>query len=159
MAKPIEFNAAPSSHQSLLTNHALPSDLPPGRRPLWAGGWQVTCFTGSMIAQAKGSQKSVYVILLNPAVAKHPKVLRQNPKRDPSKPCVYVGMTGLLIAQRFTNHKNGYKSSWVVKKYWDRLMPELYEHLNPMPYDAAVQMEKDLAEDLRNQGYTVTGGH
>ena len=57
------------------------------------------------------------------------------------------------------NHKNGYKSSWVVEKYRDRLMPELYEYLNPMPYDAAVQMEKDLAEDLRNQGYTVTGGH
>jgi len=25
--------------------------------------------------------------------------------------------------------------------------------------DAAVQMEKDLAEDLRRAGYTVTGGH
>src|SRR6266567_5677640 len=45
MAKPIEFNAAPSSHQSLLTNHALTSDLPPGRRRLWAGGRQVSCFT------------------------------------------------------------------------------------------------------------------
>jgi hypothetical protein len=119
----------------------------------------VTCFTGSMIAQAKGSQKSVYVIRLNPAAAKHPKVLRQNPKRDPSKPCVYVGMTGLPVAERFTNHRNGYKSSWVVKKYGEGLMPDLYEHLNPMPYDAAVEMEKDLAEDLRNQGYTVTGGH
>ena len=38
-------------------------------------------------------------------------------------------------------------------------MPELYEHLNPMPYSAAVLMEGDLAEDLRNEGYTVTGGH
>jgi hypothetical protein len=38
-------------------------------------------------------------------------------------------------------------------------MPELYEHLNPMPYDAALQMEMDLAEDLRREGYTVTGGH
>ena len=112
-----------------------------------------------MIVQAKGSQKSVYVILLNPAVANHPKVLRQNPNRDPSKPCVYVGMTGLTVDQRFANHRNGYKSSWVVKKYGEGLMPELYEYLNPMPYDAAVQMEKDLAEDLRNQGYTVTGGH
>jgi len=28
-----------------------------------------------------------------------------------------------------------------------------------MPYEAAMQMERDLAEDLRNQGYTVTGGH
>ena len=32
------------------------------------------------------------------------------------------------------------------------------EYLNPMPFDAAVQMEKDLAEDLRADGYTVAGG-
>src|SRR5438477_12311750 len=87
------------------------------------------------------------------------RVLRQNPNRDPAKPCLYVGMTGLTVDQRFVNHQNGHKSSWVVKRYRDRLLPRLYEHLNPMPYDAAVQMEKDLAEDLRNQGYTVTGGH
>ena len=37
-------------------------------------------------------------------------------------------------------------------------MPELYGFLNPMPFEAAVQMEKDLAEDLRADGYTVTGG-
>ncbi len=29
----------------------------------------------------------------------------------------------------------------------------------PMPFEAAAQMERDLAEDLRHQGYTVTGGH
>ena len=101
---------------------------------------------------------SVYVILLNPAVAKHPSVLRLNPNRDASKACVYVGMTGLPIEQRFENHKNGHKSAWVVEKYGVRLMPELYEHLNPMPFEAAAQMEKDLAGDLRNAGYTVTGG-
>jgi hypothetical protein len=37
-------------------------------------------------------------------------------------------------------------------------MPELYAFLNPMPFEAADQMEKDLAEDLRAEGYTVTGG-
>jgi len=40
-----------------------------------------------------------------------------------------------------------------------RLLPELYSHLNPMPFEAAIQMEQDLAEDLRRTGYTVTGGH
>jgi hypothetical protein len=40
-----------------------------------------------------------------------------------------------------------------------QLMPELYEHLNPMPFEAAVQMELELAEELRAAGYTVTGGH
>jgi hypothetical protein len=39
-----------------------------------------------------------------------------------------------------------------------RLMPELYAYLNPMPFEAATEMEKDLAEDLRNEGYTVAGG-
>ena len=81
------------------------------------------------------------------------------PKRDPLKPCVYVGMTGIPVDHRFENHKNGYKSAWVVRKYGVRLMPELYEHLNPMPFEAAVQMETELAEELRAAGYTVTGGH
>jgi hypothetical protein len=82
---------------------------------------------------------NVYVILLRDPVANHPSILRLNPKRDPLKPCVYVGMTGLPVDHR--------------------LMPELYEHLNPMPFEAAVQMELELAEDLRAAGYTVTGGH
>ena|SRR5882724_2583920 len=102
---------------------------------------------------------NVYVILLRDAVAKHSSILRLNPKRGPLKPCVYVGMTGLPVDHRFENHKYGYKSAWVVRKYWVRLMPELYEHLNPMPFEAAVQMEVELAEDLRAAGYTVTGGH
>jgi hypothetical protein len=101
---------------------------------------------------------SVYVVLLDPAVLKHSSILRLNPRRQPSKPCVYVGMTGIPVDQRFKNHKNGYKSAWVVRKYGIRLMPELYEHLNPMPFDGAVQMEMELAEDLRAEGYTVTGG-
>jgi hypothetical protein len=101
---------------------------------------------------------SVYVILLDPSVLRHPSILRLNPNREPTKPCVYVGMTGLPVEQRFENHKNGQKSAWVVKKYGLRLMPELYGFLNPMPFEAAAQMEKDLAEDLRTDGYTVTGG-
>jgi len=102
---------------------------------------------------------NVYVILLHDTVAKHVPILRLNPKRDPLKPCVYVGMTGIPVDHRFENHKYGYKSAWVVRKYGVGLMPELYEHLNPMPFEAAVQMEVELAEDLRAAGYTVTGGH
>ncbi len=75
------------------------------------------------------------------------------------KPCVYVGMTGLTPEERFANHKAGIKDASLVKRYGIRLLPELYEHLNPMPFEAAAQMEKDLAEDLRRAGYTVTGGH
>ncbi len=110
-------------------------------------------------SRKKTFHHSVYVILLDDAVTRHRSIVRLNPERDPFKPCVYVGMTGLPIDHRFENHRNGYKSAWVVRKYGVRLMPELYEYLNPMPYEAAAQMEADLAEDLRLQGYTVTGGH
>jgi hypothetical protein len=65
----------------------------------------------------------------------------------------------LTPKERFANHKAGIKAASVVKRYGLRLLPELFEHLNPMPDEAAAQMEKDLAEDLRRAGYTVTGGH
>lgn len=68
-------------------------------------------------------------------------------------------MTGLPVKERFANHKKGKKASALVKRYGIRLLPELYEHLNPMPYAAAAQMERDLTDDLRRAGYTVVGGH
>ena len=110
-------------------------------------------------AAIRAFHHNVYVVLLSADVARHPTIRRVNPKRDPKKPCVYVGMTGLDPEERFLNHKNGYKAAWVVEKYGVRLLPELFEHLNPMPYEAALQMEMELAEDLRREGYTVTGGH
>jgi hypothetical protein len=106
-----------------------------------------------------GQHHNVYVVLLDPAVGKLRKVRAENPQRDPKKPCVYVGMTGLTPEERFAKHKAGIKDAYVVKRYGLRLLPELFAHLNPMPFDAAVQMEMDLAEDLRRAGYTVTGGH
>ena len=100
----------------------------------------------------------VYVVLLAAAAAKDRKVRALNPKRDPKKPCLYVGMTGLRPEERFWNHKNGEKAARVVTRFGLKLLPELFAHLNPMPFEAAAQMERELAEDLRAQGYTVTGG-
>jgi hypothetical protein len=108
---------------------------------------------------ASSDHHHVYVVLLDPAVGKIRKVQVENLGRDPMKPCVYVGMSGLTPEERFANHKAGIKEVGLVKRYGIRLLPELYAHLNPMPFEAAAQMEKDLAEDLRRAGYTVTGGH
>lgn len=101
----------------------------------------------------------LYVVLLNPVAGKFRKVRAENPKRDADKPCVHVGMTGLTPEERFVNHKVGIKDASLVQRYGIRLLPEFYAHLNPMPFAAASQMERDLAEDLRREGYTVTGGH
>jgi hypothetical protein len=101
----------------------------------------------------------VYVVLLDPGAAKSPELHRINPNRDPSKPCVYVGMTGLTPEERFANHKSGVKAASIVQRHGVKLLPELFEIFNPMPFEAAVVMEQELAEDLRRQGFTVAGGH
>ena len=94
----------------------------------------------------KSDHHSVYVVFL------------RNPKGD-GKAAFYVGMTGLSPEQRFHNHKCGLKAARVVRRCGERLVPRLYEHLNPMPYAKAQAMEGFLAESLRKRGYVVYGGH
>ena len=89
---------------------------------------------------------SVYVVYL------------RNPQGD-GRAGYYVGMTGLSPEQRFENHKHGVKSAGVVRRFGERLVPRLYAHLNPMPYEKAKEMEGVLAESLRKRGYLVYGGH
>lgn len=95
--------------------------------------------------RAKGHH-SVYVVYL------------RNPKGD-GKAGYYVGMTGLDPKVRFANHKAGIKAAGVVKRFGERLVPKLYAHLNPMPYEKAVRMEVALADSLRKRGFQVFGGH
>jgi hypothetical protein len=102
---------------------------------------------------------NVYVVLLSPEVRRFRKARLLNPNCNAELPCVYVGLTGLAPAERFANHKAGIKSAYVVKRFGIRLLPELFEHLNPMPFEAAARMEADLAEDLKKAGYCVTGGY
>jgi hypothetical protein len=71
------------------------------------------------------------------------------------KPRVYVGMTGLTPEERFQKHLRGEKDAWFAHKYGQRLLPDLYRHFNPLPYDLACVMEPDLARQLREQGYGV----
>jgi hypothetical protein len=85
-------------------------------------------------------------------------VYLRNPKGD-GKAGYYVGMTGLTPEERFANHKAGIKAAGVVKRCGVRLVPRLYAHLNPMPYEKAVRMEAALADSLRKRGFQVFGGH
>jgi predicted GIY-YIG superfamily endonuclease len=89
---------------------------------------------------------SVYVVYL------------RNPLGD-GKAGYYVGMTGLTPEQRLANHLAGVKAARVVRKHGVRLVPSLYEHLNPMTYEDAVRMEVELAKSLDRRGFKVFGGH
>ena len=97
----------------------------------------------------------VYVIELSKAVLLERKFQRANPHYDYGKPCVYIGMTGLDPDVRFDKHKAGIQSNRYVRRYGLRLMPELYEVYNPMPYHGAQEMEVELAIGLRTMGYGV----
>ena len=48
---------------------------------------------------------------------------------------VYVGMTGLDPDVRFDKHKAGIQANRFVTQYGLRLLPDLYEGFNPMPYE------------------------
>lgn len=85
-------------------------------------------------------------------------VYLRNPRGD-GKAGYYVGMTGLAPEERLANHLAGIKAARVVQKYGVRLVPTLYEHLNPMSYEDAVRMEGQLADSLRKRGFQVFGGH
>src|SRR5262249_56495658 len=89
---------------------------------------------------------NVYVVELDPAVLKIRRFRARNPNYVKGQSCVYVGMTGLPPGERFQNHKAGVKANWFVQKYGTGLLPDLFVHLNPMPHESAVQMEKDLAD-------------
>jgi len=114
--------------------------------------------TDSMAKKTSRYHHNVYVIELDKAVLKEAKFRRANPDYDPSKPCVYVGMTGLPVQQRFANHRKGIKSNRFAHRYGLRLLPELYECFNPMPYEGAREMEVELAVGLREEGYGVWQG-
>jgi predicted GIY-YIG superfamily endonuclease len=101
---------------------------------------------------------SVYVVELDPAVLGERRFRERNPGYVAGMPCVYVGMTGLPVAERFANHKAGHKSNRYAHQYGVRLLPALYECFNPMPFAAAQEMEFELAEELREQGYAVWQG-
>ena len=95
---------------------------------------------------SRNGHHSVYVVFL------------RNPRGD-GRAGYYVGMTGLAPEERFANHKAGIRAARVVRRFGVRLVPTLYEHLNPMRFEEAVRMEVELAASLRKRGFQVFGGH
>jgi predicted GIY-YIG superfamily endonuclease len=100
----------------------------------------------------------VYVVELGPEVLREGRFRRANPGYDATRPCVYVGMTGLTPEQRLRKHRSGLQANRYVQRYGLRLLPSLYACFNPMPYAAAREMEVELAIELREKGYGVWQG-
>ena len=101
---------------------------------------------------------SIYVVLLDDYVGTLPQMRRRNPKRDPSKPYVYVGLTPLRTDRRFDFRRATPEHEWRVHKFGVRLMPELYHCSHPMTCEQALLTAKELADDLRATGFGVANG-
>jgi hypothetical protein len=97
----------------------------------------------------------VYVIELHKDVLLESKFRKNNPAYIEGKPCVYVGMTGLDPDLRFDKHKAGIQANSYAMKFGLRLLPDLYEGFNPMPYKDAVDKEIEVGIDLRSAGFGV----
>ena len=107
----------------------------------------------------------VYVIELSKRVFTENSGFRAaNPQFNGVLECLYVGMTSKTPAERFKQHKTGYRnkkgyklSAYIVQKYGSYLRPSLYNHLNvkPMTRQEALLMEEKLASDLRRKGYAA----
>ena len=107
----------------------------------------------------------VYVIELSKRVfTENTKFRAANPQFNGVLECLYVGMTSKTPAERFRQHKTGYRnkkghklSAYIVQKYGAYLRPSLYYSINlkSMTREEALIMEEKLAWDLRKQGYAV----
>jgi len=63
---------------------------------------------------------------------------------------LYVGETHFKPPERLQNHVKGIYANADVKNYHKRLLPNIYNHLNPMrPYEARV-IERKLYNKLRD---------
>jgi hypothetical protein len=113
------------------------------------------CGTVTRRRPAPQHHHHVYVIELADQVWNEPRFRQANPEHQLGKPFVYVGMTGLDPDLRFDKHKAGIQSNRFVFTYGLRLLPQLYAVYNPMPYEAAREMEVELAIALREAGYGV----
>ena len=97
----------------------------------------------------------VYVIELSKDVLYERRFKEANPDYISGKPCVYIGMTRLDPDARFDKNKAGIQSNRYFQQFGLRLLPNLYEVYNPMPYDDARDMEVELAISLRDAGFGV----
>jgi len=101
------------------------------------------------------SHHNVYVVELDKKVLEDRRFREANPDHDPKKACLYVGRTGLTPDERFERHRNGIQSNRYVEKHGKWLRRKLFEKYNPMTFEEAEKLEKELADKLRAKGHAV----
>lgn len=81
-------------------------------------------------------------------------------RRKENLPNILVGDTCKSVEQRFEEHRTGerYPGDRKWARHVAHLLPDLYEHLNPLATrDEAVDAAEHLALELEQGGFTVRG--
>src|SRR5688500_16575598 len=77
-------------------------------------------------------------------------------RRDPRIPWVYVGSSARDPEMRFAQHRRGYKSARLVKRFALRLRPDLYEDLPEFARSTqALEAEGARARELAEAGFVA----
>ena len=77
-------------------------------------------------------------------------------RRDPRIPWVYVGSSARDPEIRFDQHRRGYKSAGLVKRFAFRLRPDLYADLEPFRRSSqARDAELERARELAGAGFVA----
>lgn len=81
---------------------------------------------------------------------------RAGRRRDPRIPWLYVGSSAREPAIRFEQHRRGYRSSGIVKRFALRLRPDLYEDLPEFRRSTeARDAEQERARELAGCGFVA----
>lgn len=97
----------------------------------------------------------IYVLHLKDEAKQTKKMRKQNDGFTPTEPeCLYVGMTGLPSEERVQNHVEGIHSCNLVKRFYrgDRFTQYPLYGIQ-LPYELAVEAERDTAKYLRTRGF------
>lgn len=100
---------------------------------------------------------SVYVLELGASARNDPKL--DHPRRDPAKPCLYVGSTAKALEIRYAEHRtDGAKTQAdAVRKHGMKCpRPDLAEGKYAYSREKAEEIEARLAETLQARGYGVS---
>jgi hypothetical protein len=77
-------------------------------------------------------------------------------RRDPRLPWLYVGSSARDPERRFEQHRAGYRSARLVKRFALRLRPDLYEDLGAFPGSrTAREAELRRARELADCGFVA----
>lgn len=120
--------------------------------PRFEGEWRCGCFAGTNSRDTR----NLYVGELCPSVMNVPAFRSRNLRYKGTKPCAYVGETAHTPSCRWKQHRcNRLAGRKYATRYGKSLMPEHFEHLNPVPANEAKEKEAELAKSLQERGWGV----